>query len=95
MPLLGLPPKAKEIDSYPATLSIQATELSADAVSDPDSFSAMDIAEEMEEDEGEIEYDYEDDYEDELEFDLNPDQRTRLVTAGSDPERLVIRQHED
>ena len=91
MPLLGLPPKAKEIDSYPATLSIQATELSADAVSDPDSFSAMDIAEEMEEDEGEIEYDYED----ELEFDFNPDQRTRLVTAGSDPERLVIRQHED
>jgi hypothetical protein len=91
LPLLGLPPKAKEIDSYPATLSIQATELSADAVPDPDSFSAMDIAEEMEEDEGEIEYDCED----EVEFDLNPDQRPRLVTAGSDPERLVIRQHED
>lgn len=89
--LIGLPPKAKEISTYPATLVVQAADLGPTDIPDPDAFVAMDIAEQVEEDEGEMEYEYED----ELEFDLNPDQRTRLVTSGSDPERLVIRQHQD
>lgn len=91
LPLTGLPPKAKEIDTHPATLVILAAPLSADEIPDPDTFDAMDIAASQTVEEGEIEYQYGA----ELSFALNPDQRTRLVTSGSDPERLVIRQHED
>lgn len=77
LPLIGLPTRPKSIVTYEATLRIKANKLSESALPDPDEFDAMEIGKELDE-EDEIEY------EDELSFDLNPDQRTRIVTDGAD-----------
>ena len=87
LPLVGLPPLAKGITHFDASLIIKASPLGEQDIPDPDTFSPMKIAESWDEDDEEF------DFENELEFELHPDQRTRLSTAGS--ALLFITQDDD
>lgn len=85
LPLLGLPPLAKGITHFGASLSVTASTLGEHDIPNPDTFSTMKMAESWDDDEF--------DFENALEFELHPDQRTRLSTAGS--ALLFITQDDD
>ncbi|HGX93133.1 MAG TPA: hypothetical protein ENK35_07440 [Candidatus Tenderia sp.] len=87
LPLQGLPPMAKGVDHFKATLAINAGMLDETEIPDPDNFTLRDIAKSRDAEKGEY------DFEDELELALNPNQRTRLSTAGS--ALLFIKQDDD
>lgn len=87
LPLLGLPPMAKGVEHFKATLAISANMLNETEIPDPDNFTRRDIAKSRDAEEDEY------DFENELELALHPNQRTRLSTAGS--ALLFIKQDDD
>ena len=85
--LQGLPPLAKGVDHFKASLSISASRLDATEIPNPDAFTNREIAQSRDEEENEY------DFEHKLEFELNPNRRTRLSTTGS--ALLFIKQDDD